>query len=44
MTLNPEAYQAVTPYGPVQVYFPDDGGVEYDGPDVAVTYLKAIIS
>lgn len=44
MKFNPEAYQAVTPYGPVQVFFPDDGGVEYDGPAVAVTYLKAIIN
>ena len=44
MTINPEAYQAITPYGPVQVLFPDDGGVEYDGPGAAVAYLQALIS
>lgn len=44
MTNNPEAFRAETPFGLVQVLFPDDGGVEYDGPAPAVTFLQALIS
>lgn len=43
MTTRTDVYRVVTPYGPIEVYFPEDVGVEYSGNPLAVDYLHTVI-
>lgn len=44
MNFRTDTYTAITPFGIVQVDFPEDGGVVFDGAISAVEHLKAVIS
>ena len=43
MNFRTDTYTAITPFGIVEVDFPEDGGVVFMGSDIAVDHLKAVI-
>ena len=43
MKFSTDTYTAITPFGIVEVDFPEDGGVVFDGAISAVEHLKAVI-
>ena len=43
MKFRTDTYTAITLFGIVEVDFPEDGGVVFDGPASAVEHLKSVI-
>jgi hypothetical protein len=42
--MRTDVYTAITPFGAVEVDFPEDGGSIFDGPEGAVAHLKAVMA
>ena len=44
MIQNPDAYTAITPFGPVAVEFPEGGGSVFSGDDGAIFHLQDVMA
>lgn len=42
--MRTDVYTAITPFGAVEVDFPEDGGSVFNGPPGAVEHIKAIMA
>lgn len=43
MSMNPDVYVALTPFGIVEADFPEEGGVVWSGPAEAIEHIRDVM-